>query len=186
MVDTNQEKHPFNKDNICLIGLMGSGKSTIGPLLSAKLNYHFVDLDKEIAGSLNQSIREIFEEYGEDKFREEEQKQLRRFCHLEKQIIACGGGIVVTPSNLECLRRQHTIYLQASPEILAKRVGEDRERPLLKGAVSISQRLATILREREPLYKECAQIIIATEGQNPEALAEEILKKLPANITQSA
>jgi shikimate kinase len=186
MIDNIHEKHPFGADNICLIGLMGSGKSTIGPLLEDRLKYSFIDLDKEISISMNRSIRDIFEELGEEKFREEEQKQLRRFCQLEQQVIACGGGIVVTPANLECLRRQITIYLQASPEILASRIGEDRDRPLLKGAISISQRLSTILKEREPLYKECAQITIVTEGKDPDALVKDILKKLPAKITNLA
>lgn len=186
MTDKIHEKHPFNTDNICLIGLMGSGKSTIGLLLADRLKYSFTDLDKEISTSMGHSIREIFEELGEEKFREEEQKQLRRFCQMEQQVIACGGGVVVTPANLECLRRQITIYLQASPEILASRIGVDKDRPLLKGAISITQRLTTILTEREPLYKECAQITLITEGKDPDALAKEILKKLPAKITNRA
>lgn len=186
MVDKIHDEHPFSTENICLIGLMGSGKSTIGPRLAEQLKYSFVDLDKEISASMNQSIREIFEEHGEEKFREEEQQQLRRFCQLEKKVIACGGGIVVTPVNLECLRRQITIYLQASPEILASRIGEDRDRPLLKGAVSISQRLGTILTEREPLYTECAQITIATDEKDPGSLVNEILEKLPVKIAHPA
>ena len=176
----------FAAGNICLIGLMGSGKSTIGPLLAQRLGYTFVDLDEEISTSMGHPIREIFEQLGEEKFREEERSQLRRFCQQEKQVIACGGGVVVTADNLECLRRQTTVYLKASPETLARRVGPDKERPLLKGAVSVAQRLATILREREPLYRDCAKITLSTEGKDPDTLVRELLTQLPAEISSPA
>ncbi len=182
MDNENHTHHPFAAGNVCLIGLMGSGKSTIGPLLAQRLGYNFVDLDGEISASLGRPIREIFEQLGEEKFRDEEQSQLRRFCQQEKQVIACGGGVVVTADNLECLRRQITVYLKASPETLAKRVGPDKERPLLKGAVSVTQRLATILSEREPLYQDCAKITLTTEGKDPDILVGELLTQLPAEV----
>lgn len=176
----------FATNNICLIGLMGSGKSTIGSLLAQRLGYTFVDLDKEISVSMGRSIREIFEQLGEEKFREAERSQLRRHCQQERQIIACGGGIVVDTDNLECLRRQTTVYLEASPETLAKRVGPGTGRPLLKGAVSISRRLATILKERESLYRDCAEITLATEGKDPDTLVKELLAQLPTGIATTA
>jgi len=178
--------HLITAGNICLIGLMGSGKSTIGPLLAHRLGFAFVDLDGEISTSMGRPIREIFEQLGEEKFREEERSQLRRLCQQEKQVIACGGGVVVTADNLECLRRQTTVYLKASPETLARRVGPDKERPLLKGAVSVAQRLATILREREPLYWDCAKITLSTEGKDPDTLVRELLAQLPAEISSPA
>jgi shikimate kinase len=182
MDNENHTHRPFAAGNVCLIGLMGSGKSTIGPLLAQHLGYNFVDLDAKISASLGRPIREIFEQLGEEKFREEEQSQLRRFCQQEKQVIACGGGVIVTADNLECLRRQITVYLKASPETLAKRVGPDKERPLLKGAVSVTQRLATILSEREPLYQDCAKITLKTEGKDPDTLVGELLAQLPAEV----
>ncbi|MFB0515329.1 MAG: shikimate kinase [Candidatus Neomarinimicrobiota bacterium] len=174
--------HPIATDNICLIGLMGSGKSTIGILLAQRLRYTFVDLDKEISVRMGRSIREIFEQLGEEKFRDEERSQLRRFCQQERQVIACGGGVVVTTDNLECLRRQISVYLKASPETLAKRVGTGQGRPLLKGAVSVTQRLATILKEREPLYLDCARITLITEGKDPKTLVKELLAQMPTEI----
>lgn len=182
----SQTHHPFGIGNICLIGLMGSGKSTIGPLLAQRLGYTFVDLDEEISTSMGRPIREIFEQLGEEKFRDEERSQLRHFCQQEKQIIACGGGVVVAADNLECLRRQTTVYLQASPETLARRVGPDKERPMLKGAVAVAQRLATILREREPLYQDCAKITLLTESKDPDTLVKELLAQLPAEISSPA
>lgn len=177
-----QGHHSFASNNVCLIGLMGSGKSTIGPPLAERLGYTFVDLDFKISKSMRRSVREIFEQLGEDKFRAEEHKQLRHFCQMEKQVIACGGGVVVTADNLECLRRQITIYLFATPATLAKRIGTDQERPLLKGAISVTQRLATILKEREPLYQNCARITLHTEGRDPTYLVDELIPLLPEEV----
>jgi shikimate kinase len=182
MHSETQDHHPLATNNICLIGLMGSGKSTIGPPLAARLKYTFVDLDTEIAKTMTRSVRDIFEQLGEDKFRAEEHKQLRRFCQMENQVIACGGGVVVTADNLECLRRQVTVYLSATPETLAKRIGTGKGRPLLKGAVSVTQRLATILKEREQLYHDCAIITLHTEGKNPNTLVDELMPMLPQNF----
>ncbi|UCH62898.1 MAG: shikimate kinase [Fidelibacterota bacterium] len=183
MGQENHTHQPLSAGNICLIGLMGSGKSTIGPLLAQRLGYTFVDLDGEISMSMKRPIREIFEQLGEEKFRIEECVQLRRFCQQEQQVIACGGGVVVTPDNLECLRRQITVYLKASPETLANRIGPDKERPMLKGAVSVAQRLATILSEREPWYQDCAKITLLTEGKDPNTLVGELLAQLPPGIS---
>jgi len=91
--------------------------------------------------------------------------------------------VVVAANNLECLRRQITVYLKASPETLADRVGPDKERPLLKGAVSVAQRLATILSEREPRYQDCAKITLLTEGKDPDTLVGELLAQLPVEIS---
>ena len=182
----NHAHHPFATNNVCLIGIMGSGKSTIGSLLAQKLGYTFVDLDEQISARLERPIREIFEQLGEEKFREEERHQLRHFCQREQQVIACGGGVVVTADNLECLRRQTTVYLHASPETLARRVGTGEDRPLLRGTVTVAQQLATILKEREPLYRDCARITLSTEGKDPDALVAELLAQLPAEMLPAA
>ncbi len=186
MHSNDHSRHLPANSNVCLIGLMGSGKSTVGPLLARRLGYLFVDLDREIAASMGRSIREIFEQYGEKRFRHEEHDQLLRFCRQERQVLACGGGVVVTPSNHECLRQQITVYLETSPATLAQRVGADKERPLLKDAASVTQRMETILKDREQLYRACAGIIISTEGKEPPALVEELLAKIPTDIQEQA
>ena len=178
--------HLSVNSNICLIGLMGSGKSTVGPLLACSLGYPFVDLDQEIAASLGRSIAEIFEQYGEKRFRQEEHDQLLRFCRQHRQVIACGGGVVVTPDNLECLQQQTTVYLETSPATLALRVGADQGRPLLKDAASVTRRMESILKEREQLYRACAGIIISTEGKEPAELVEDLLIKISADIQAQA
>jgi len=170
--------------NICLIGLMGSGKSTVGPLLADQLNYTLVDLDSEIVTRLGRAIPEIFERLGEAAFRHEEARLLKNFCAEKHQVIDCGGGVVVTPENRPILRQQTTVYLAAGPETLARRVGSGKGRPLLKNAHSMIEHLAGLLRERELFYRESAAIIIETDHKKPRAIAREILTGL--NVEQKA
>ena len=172
--------------NICLIGMAGSGKSTVGALLARRLEYAFVDLDEEIASQLGLSIGEIFERLGEDRFRQEEQRLLAQRCAGERQVIACGGGIVTTPANGNHLRQQTTIYLQATPKTLAQRVGAGSGRPLLTGMAPIRRRLADLLKEREALYRGASQMAIGTDGRQPAALADELLQMLTLEPQASA
>ena len=180
MASNHQQHAATTTGNICLVGLMGSGKSTVGPILAKELGFTSVDLDGNIAISMKQSIREIFEKQGEERFRAEESRQLRLACAKGQQVIACGGGVVLSPENMGFLRRQTTVYLKASPEVLAQRVGTAKSRPLLAGAASPVQRLATLLKEREPLYQDCARITILAEGKDPRVIVDDLLTRLPA------
>lgn len=180
MASSRQRNDTITTGNICLVGLMGSGKSTVGPLLAKELGFTSVDLDDNISSSLKRSIREIFEEQGEERFRVEESRQLRLACAMGKQVIACGGGVVLSPENRSFLRQRTTVYLKVSPEVLAQRVGAAKDRPLLEGAASPVQRLATILKERESLYQDCACMTILAEGKDPRAIVDELLTRLPA------
>ncbi len=180
MAGSRQRNNASTTGNICLVGLMGSGKSTVGPLLAKELGFTSVDLDDNISSSLKRSIREIFEEQGEERFRAEESRQLRLACAKGRQVIACGGGVVLSPENRGFLRRRTTVYLKVSPKILAQRVGAAKDRPLLQGAASPVQRLATLLIEREPLYQDCARITILAEGKDPGAIVDELLTRLRA------
>ena len=166
--------------------MMGSGKSIVGAILARRLAYAFVDLDEELASQLGLSIGEIFERLGEDRFREEERLLLARRCAGDRQVIACGGGVVTTPANRDQLRLQTTIYLQASPETLAQRVGAGSDRPLLKAKAPIIRRLADLLEEREALYRGVSQLAIRTDGRHPAALADELLQLLPLEPQVSA
>lgn len=181
MANNRQRHDAITTGNICLVGLMGSGKSTVGPLLAEKLDFTSVDLDANISSSLKRSIREIFEEQGEERFRAEESRQLRLACANGKRVIACGGGVVLSPENRGFLRRQTTVYLKVSPEVLAQRVGAAKDRPLLAGAASPVQRLATLLKEREPLYLDCARITVLAEGKGPHVIVDDLLTRLPAH-----
>lgn len=180
MANSRQRNDAITIGNICLVGLMGSGKSTVGPILAKELGFTSVDLDDNISSSLKRSIREIFEEQGEERFRVEESRQLRLACAKGKQVIACGGGVVLSPENRGFLRRQTTVYLKVSPKILAQRVGAAKDRPLLEGAASPVQHLATLLKEREPLYQDAAHLTILAEDNDPRMIVAELLTRLPA------
>ena len=120
------------KKIIYLTGFMASGKSTIGPILANTLGWNFFDLDRLIEEVASKSIRQIFEENGEDYFRELETKTLRKTSELEDYIIALGGGTVAYQINLEVIKSAgYLIYLESSPEETYKRLRFKRDRPAL-------------------------------------------------------
>ena len=97
--------------NICLVGLMGSGKSTVAPLLAHRLGREHIDLDKEIALRLGRTIMMIFADQGEESFRREEQVVLQYFCNRDGLVIDCGGGVVLVAGNRSRLKDHFTVYL---------------------------------------------------------------------------
>lgn len=160
--------------NIALIGMMGCGKSTIGELLNSKLKcYSFVDTDQKIIEKEKISINEIFSKYGEEYFRNIETEILETLLEHDNQIISTGGGIVKSKDNLKILKEKSiVIYLKASPEILYKRVKNNRERPLLN-TENISEKINTLLNEREIYYNK-ANYTINTDNKTPEEIVNEI------------
>ncbi len=168
--------------NICLVGLMGSGKSTLAPLLADRLDLEHIDLDKEIALRLGRTIMMVFADPGEESFRREEQVVLQYYCGRKGLVIDCGGGIVLATENRPCLKGNFTVYLQTTPETLALRVGSAAGRPLLQGAASILDRLAALLSQREPFYRECAALTVTTDDRTPIEIADQIIAHLPASL----
>ncbi len=168
--------------NICLVGLMGSGKSTVAPLLSGRLGLEHIDLDKEISLRLGRTIMMVFADPGEESFRQEEQVVLQHYCSRDGLVIDCGGGIVLAADNRPCLKSNFTVYLKTTPETLALRVGSAAGRPLLQGAEPIRDRLAALLSQREPLYRECAALTVTTDGHTPVEIADQIIAHLPTSL----
>jgi len=168
--------------NICLIGLMGSGKSTVAPLLADILDMEHIDLDKEIALRQGRTIMMVFADQGEETFRQEEQVVLQHHCSRTGVIIDCGGGVVLAADNRPCLQRNFTVFLKAGPETLADRVGTGAQRPLLLGDEPIKDRLAALLAEREPLYRDCSALTVTTDNRTPAEIAAEIVSHLPASL----
>ena len=122
----------MNKKLIYLTGFMASGKSTLGPILSNTLGWNFFDLDRLIERDANRSIRKIFEDNGEEYFREIETKTLRMLSLLENHIISLGGGTIASDTNLEIIKSSgYLIYLESSPEETYKRLRYKRDRPAL-------------------------------------------------------
>ena len=160
--------------NIFLIGMMGSGKSSVGQSLSKYLNNTFYDLDKEIEKSFNLSIRDIFLEYGEDLFRKEEEKLLGELNKLSGLIVSTGGGIVISNMNRTILKKNKTYFLEANIEDMYERaLRRENDRPILKG-MNVRQ-FKDLYEKRRNLYIESATKIINVDKKSTEDLAIEIV-----------
>ena len=160
--------------NIFLIGMMGSGKSSVGQSLSKYLNNTFYDLDKEIEKSFNLSIKDIFLEYGEDLFRKEEEKLLGELDKLSGLIVSTGGGIVISNINRTILKKNKTYLLEANIEDMYERaLRRENDRPILKG-MNVTQ-FKDLYEKRRNLYIESATKIINVDKKSTEDLAIEIV-----------
>ena len=161
--------------NIYLIGMMGSGKSTVGKPLSEKMHKPFIDLDSEIEKGTGKNISEIFNIDGEEQFRKMETKQLKQYS---ESIVACGGGIVLKDENREFINENGvTILLTASMEELSHRLSDSGNRPLLADD-NTEEALTKLWLERQLNYLNTADFTIETDGKNPEQLTEEILVQI--------
>lgn len=159
---------------IFLIGMMGSGKSTIGRALARQFERPFHDLDREIEARSGVSVATIFELEGETGFRKREAQVLDELSQQEAVVIATGGGAVLAVENRERLRsRGLVIYLQSTLEELARRTANDRSRPLLQG-VDRRARLEQLMRERQALYEETAHLTFHSGAANPRRLVKRI------------
>lgn len=165
--------------NIYLIGMMGSGKTTIGELLAKQLGYRFVDTDDLITKATHQSISDIFATEGEEAFREIESQVLSQLCAYQKFVIATGGGIILKKMNWSYLRHGIIIWLNVPVEELYNRLKEDTTRPLLQHPNPLNQ-LQTLLEQRTPLYAQSDLEIMINSGDNPEQITDQILEKIPS------
>ena len=160
--------------NISLIGMMGSGKTCIGELLAKLLNMSFVDTDEQIIKTEKISINQIFAQKGETYFREMETATLKNVLNYNNQIISTGGGIIKSDENLSLLKEKSVVfYLKASPDIIFKRIKNNKERPLLN-VENMKDKIKTILQERISQYEK-AQYIIVTDDKSPIEIANEII-----------
>ena len=166
--------------NLILIGPMGSGKSAVGRALARELHREFFDSDDVIEERTGVDIPYIFEKEGEDGFRLRETRILEELTGKTGIVLATGGGAIVRDENRRCLgARGFVIYLQTSVDQQLKRTNRGRERPLLSQADDRRERLSALLEEREPKYLEIADLVVATDGRKVQAVAQDILGKLP-------
>lgn len=161
--------------NVYLIGMMGSGKSTIGKILAQKLNYRFFDTDVLIEKVAQRTIPEIFATEGESYFRDLETKVLQELSAYNHSAISTGGGIIQKPVNWSCLRQGLIVWLDADLEVLQKRVAKDTNRPL-------AGKLQSLLEKRRSLYAQADLQIISDQVKTPEQVATEIINKIPDKI----
>ena len=172
------QQPPPVPNNIVLIGFMGCGKSTIGRELRRLLGYPLVDMDAVIEERAAKSITRIFEEDGEAAFRDLESRLLSDLAGTEHhaQIIATGGGVVVRPENRVALQQLgYVVWLCAPPAVILSRTRNSQERPLLH-ADDPATRIATLLTEREPWYRQSAHLTVETAGLNSREIATGILE----------
>jgi shikimate kinase/3-dehydroquinate synthase len=172
--------------NIFLVGLMGSGKTTIGRALAKKLNMRFVDSDHEIESRTGASIPVIFEVEGEASFRQREADVIRDLTAMENIVLATGGGAVLLPENRALLKSRGTvIYLRTGITQILQRTSKDKNRPLLQ-TPDPRKRLEEMSRVREPLYREIAHVVIETGRPNLQYLVHAIMAQINANHAHTA
>ena len=168
---------------MALIGMMGSGKSTVGFWLAQSEGLRFVDLDAAIEDRQGRSVPEIFEADGEDGFRDMEQSELAAcMASPEPVVVACGGGAVLRAENRDLLRdRAWVCWLRATVETLGQRVRSGENRPLL-GEDPMAN-LTAISAARTGFYEETAQEIIDVDGMEAEQVAEQIKRVWPRPVS---
>ena len=160
---------------VSLIGLPGSGKSTVGRQLARRLQLPFVDSDQVIEQRLGCSIREYFELEGEERFRDIEESVLGDLTQTHQGVLSTGGGSVLRTINRERLRnRGQVIYLHSSPDEVFRRLRHDMNRPLLQVNDPLG-RLSDLYAVRDPLYRETATLIIQTGRPSVAALVTSII-----------
>jgi shikimate kinase len=163
---------------ISLVGLPGSGKTTVGRQLARRLQLPFVDSDHEIEVRIGCSIREFFEREGEARFRDIEQDVLDTLTQGADKVLSTGGGAVLRPENRQHLReRGQVVYLKSTPEELFRRLRHDSNRPLLQVADPMLK-LKTLYTERDPLYREVAHFVLETGRPSVSTLVNMIVMQL--------
>ena len=166
--------------NVFLVGPMGAGKSTIGRHLARVLGQRFVDADREIEARTGASISLIFDLEGEAGFRRRESAVIAELAAGEGLVAATGGGAVLDPGNRAALRQRGTVvYLHAPLEVLIRRTRRDRDRPLLQTADPQAS-LERIVRDRDPLYREVADLVIETDHRSVPSVVSEVARRLSA------
>ena len=160
------------KVNLVLCGFMASGKSTVGALLSGRTGLPLVDTDSLIEEETGSSVREIFAEHGEARFRELERQVIEKVSAQNGVVLAVGGGAVLDSRNASRLKSSGIVYLlKVSPEEVAERAGPGAGRPLLEGDINA---IEALLSQRDAAYREVADVIVDTSGQTADDVAETI------------
>ena len=163
---------------IALVGMPGSGKSTVGRQLARQLGWRVVDSDHEIEHRIGGSIRGYFEQHGEAAFRDLEQDVVAELCKRDQIVLATGGGAVLRPANRQALKaRCQVVYLRSTPEELFRRLRHDMQRPLLQVKDPL-KRLRDLFAERDALYREACNFTIETGRPSVPTLVNMILMQL--------
>jgi shikimate kinase len=172
--------------NLFLVGMMGAGKTTIGRLLARRMKRSFFDSDHEIEQRCGVSVPVIFEIEGEPGFRAREAQMIAELTDRDGIVLATGGGAVLDAESRRRLSARGTVvYLHAPPADLYERVRQDKNRPLLATRDPLAK-LEGLYAERDPLYREIADIIIETGRQSAPTLARQLHARLEETWKLSA
>jgi shikimate kinase len=165
---------------IVLVGPPGAGKSTVGALLADRFGVPFRDTDADVEQRAGKPIRDIFVEDGEPAFRQLEKDAVRRALMEHEGVLALGGGAVLDEGTRAALRGHRVVFLDVGLPDAARRVGLNRDRPLLLG--NPRAQLRALMAARHPLYEAVATVTVATDGLPPDQVAERVLNALGATV----
>jgi shikimate kinase len=167
-------------EHIFLVGMMGSGKTTVGGLLAARLGWRHLDSDEQVGRDTGQTVPEIFVARGEAAFRAAEARALAAAAVADTPtVVSVAGGAVLDPDNRHVLRRGGVIvWLRAQVETLAQRVGDGAGRPLLGDDPAAA--LGLLYAQRRPFYQELAHVVVDVDRLDPVTVAERVLAALPS------
>ena len=161
--------------NIFLIGFMGVGKSTIAKILAKELQMELVEMDETIEAESGMSINAIFEQYGEQHFRNLESALVERIAQKGGAVVSCGGGAVLREQNVQRMKESgELIFLSATPETIYERVKHSTKRPLLNGNMNVEY-IASLMERRREVYEGAADTVISTDGKYKSQIVDEIV-----------
>jgi shikimate kinase len=167
---------------LVLVGFMGAGKSTVGPLVAARLGWEFLDMDARLEERLGMPVAEVFRARGEEGFREEEEAVARELLSREKLVVAAGGGAFARTATRDLLKQNAvTVFLECDLDTAMRRVPEDGRRPLAGNREIMAIRLA----ERESSYRKADFTVEASAG-GPEAVADRVVSEVHPGLRGDA
>jgi shikimate kinase len=171
--------------NVILVGLMGSGKSTVGRMVAQSLGFAFADTDHLITDAAGQTIPEIFAAEGEEGFRMRETAALRSLLGRDGLVIATGGGIVTRPENVPLLKQLgFVVWLSADPNVLHRRTAHSHDRPLLKNPDPAGT-LRKLHESRRPLYEQASDMKVNTDDFSPQDVAYGVAETARVHFSQT-
>ena len=180
MQNNQADSRKYQSGNLILVGMMGSGKTTIGRALARHMGKAFVDSDEEIQKRTGVTIPHIFDIEGEAGFRQRETAAIRDLVGRDNMVLATGGGAVLAEQNRALLQQNGiVIYLKTGVHHLWQRTRHDRNRPLLQTA-DPHAKLTELFQQRDPLYMQVADIVIHSGKQSAHALMLQLVDEIEA------